>query len=303
MERPWPVAGMGLAAALVLASDQFIHLPMRLVSTANPRADRPSCTKASFLPSPLTGLPIAIPIQIAVPLAQELLGLLPAEVLAVVAAGRQHCWFPLQEIGSRHWGWPSAPREQPLGDWLAVGLVQRADPRDGPGVPGSGDAPWCGPDPNPLEFRLPLDGEIREHGTGPDTSGKQRRHPAAPSRDSGSPSEHLRHGAAIAVLGLHPQAHFCTHRSQALQELPGPGAMGSLGYLRGVDAGQTDRQLLDPIPYPQGVAIPHQEHRGCAGGTCGENSNRRAKSRCQGLLLIEASLSPHQPMFWGWHSI
>lgn len=56
-----------------------------------------------------------------------------------------------------------------------------------------------------------------------------------------------------------------THRCQALQQLPGPGAMGCLRHLRGIDAGQADRELLASIADPQGVAISHGEHRGCHG--------------------------------------
>ena len=68
-------------------------------------------------------------------------------------------------------------------------------------------------------------------------------------------AEHLRHGAAVAVGGCHLQVHRRADRQPHLQVVPRALAVGSLGHLWGVDAGQSHGDRPLPLAYADGVAV------------------------------------------------
>lgn len=77
-------------------------------------------------------------------------------------------------------------------------------------------------------------------------------------------TDHLGHAAAEAVGGLHLQRHLPAHWQSLPQVAERLLAVGTLGQLGGVDAGDAHRGGAAVLAYADRVAVTHREHGGAA---------------------------------------
>lgn len=66
------------------------------------------------------------------------------------------------------------------------------------------------------------------------------------------------------------------------QQVAGLGAVGILGHLRGVDAGQANRQPLAAIVHPQGDAGADRGHGGGLAGEREQQGSQHSLRNCDG---------------------
>ena len=75
-------------------------------------------------------------------------------------------------------------------------------------------------------------------------------------------ADHLGDRAAVAIGGLDLKRHFAANRQSLLQIRAGLLAVGALGRLGGIDAGQPHGERLTRLTHADGVAIADREDGG-----------------------------------------